>query len=81
MIGMLFLYSLMSGTYGIPRIARLEMERRSLVEANRYLAVELIESDRQRQLLRSDPSYIESIARTRYRMARPGETIYRYHGQ
>ncbi|MBU8933207.1 MAG: septum formation initiator family protein [candidate division Zixibacteria bacterium] len=80
-IGGLFLYSLMSGTYGIPRIARLELERRSLVEANRYLTVELIENDRLRQLLRSSPSYIEGIARTRYYMVRPNETIYRYRGQ
>ena len=80
-IGVLFFYSLMSGTYGIPRIARLEIERRSLVDANRHLTVELIESDRLRQLLKSDPSYIEYIARTRYHMVRPDETIYRYRGQ
>ncbi len=80
-IGALFLYSLMSGTYGIPRIARLEMERRSLVDANRHLTVELVESDRLRQLLRSSPGYIEYVARTRYRMARPNEVIYRYRGQ
>lgn len=71
----------MSGTYGIPRIARLEMERRSLVEANRHLTVELVESDRLRQLLRSSESYIEYIARTRYRMVHPNEVIYRYRGQ
>jgi len=71
----------MSGTYSILRIVRLEFERRSLVETNRHLTVELIEKDRLRQLLMSNSDFIEHIARTRYRMVRPNETIYRFRGQ
>ena len=74
-------YSFMSGTYGIPRIIRLELEKRDLINSNRRLTAELIDSDRERQLLKNDPDYIEYIARTRYHMAFPNETIYRYRGQ
>lgn len=80
-LGLLFVYSLMSGTYGIPRIVRLELEKRSLIEANRRLTIDLIDAARIKKMLKSDPSYIEYIARTRYRMAYPNETIYRYRGQ
>lgn len=80
-IGLLFLYSLMSGTYGIPRIIRLEMERKALIEANRRELVDLIDAERVRKMLQSDKTYIEYLARTRYRMAYPDETIYRYRGQ
>ena len=80
-IGLMFLYSLMSGTYGIPRIIRLEMERKALIEANRRDLVDLVDADRKRKMLESDETYIEYIARTRYHMAYPDETIYRYRGQ
>ena len=80
-IGLMFLHSLLVGPYGIPRIVRLELERRSLIETNRRLTIELIEADRTRSLLRSNPRYIEYIARTRYRMVLPDETMYRYRGQ
>jgi cell division protein FtsB len=80
-IAVLLLYSFMSGTYGIPRIIRLELERKALVRANHDLLIELIDADRVRDMLRNDPHYIEYIARTRYYMAYPNETIYRYRGQ
>ena len=79
--GLLFLYSLCFGDYGIPRIMRLHMERENLIEANRLYTVELADAARIRQLLQSDQSYLEYIARTRYRMVRENETIYRYRGQ
>lgn len=80
-IGLLFLYSLMSGTYGIPRIIRLELQRNALIEANRKELVNLIDAARIKKMLKYDDSYIEYIARTRYHMVYPGETIYRYRGQ
>lgn len=80
-VGLMFLYTLMGGTYSIPRIIRLEYERRALTEANRQYTAELIDAARIRDLLRTNRSYIEYIARTRYRMVRPDETIYRYRGQ
>ncbi|HWR83661.1 MAG TPA: septum formation initiator family protein [Candidatus Deferrimicrobium sp.] len=76
-----FAYSLMAGMYSLPRIVRLELERKSLLSINRELSAEVIDADRIRQMLLTDPGYIEYIARTKYRMARPNETIYRYRGQ
>jgi len=80
-VGLIFFYTLMSGTYGIPRIIRLEMQRHTLIESNQRLTAELIDDGRICKLLENDPSYIEYIARTKYRMVRPNETIYRYRGQ
>ena len=80
-IAVLFVYSLMSGTYGLPRIVRLEMEKKSLIQANQELRGELIDAERIRTLLLTDPDYIEYVARTRYHMVYPNETIYRYRGQ
>lgn len=80
-IGIMFLYSLMSGTYGIPRIIRLELEKRAMAEANQRELVDLIDAARMKEMLESDPNYIEYIARTRYHMVYPGEVIYRYRGQ
>ncbi len=80
-IGLLFLYSLMSGTYGIPRIIRLEVERKALIESNRRELVDLVDAARIKKMLESDPVYLEHLARTRYHMTYPDETIYRYRGQ
>ena len=80
-LGLLFCYSLMVGTYSLPRIARLELKRQALTTTNKKLTVKLVDAARIRRLAQSDPSYIEYIARTKYHMARPGETIYRYRGQ
>lgn len=80
-ITIIFLLSLVNSTYGIPRIVRLELRKHNLIEGNRDLTIELIDAERIRQMLRSDPLYIEKIARTRYRMVYPGETIYRFRGQ
>jgi len=80
-IGLTFLYSLLSGTYGVPRIIRLEMEKSALIEANRNKTAALVDAVRIRKRLVSDPEFIESIARSRYYMIYPGETIYRYQGR
>jgi len=80
-IGLLFFYSLMAGTYSIPRIVRLELQKNALEESNRQLLVELIDNDRVHKMLESDPIYLERIARTRFHMARPDETIYLYRGR
>lgn len=79
-VGLLFFYSLMVGTYSIPRIIRLELEKQELVESNQQLLINLIDNDRVRKMLESDPIYLERIARTRFHMARPNETIYLYRG-
>jgi len=78
-LGLFFFYSLMSGTYGVPRIIRLELEKKTLVRDNHQRLVELIDAVRVRGMLRSSPAYIEYIARTQYYMIYPNEVIYRYY--
>lgn len=73
-------YSLVSGSYGIPRIIKLELTKSSLADSNRRLTAELIDAVKLREMLLYDKEYIEYIARTRYFMVKPKETIYRYHG-
>lgn len=80
-LGVLFVYGLLFGTYSIPRIAKLHLKEQSLVEDNRKLTADLIDAVRQREMLQSSPEYIEYIARTRYFMVRPDETVYRYRIQ
>ena len=80
-LGLFFLYSFMSGNYGVIRILKLELEHKALVESNRQLTAELIDAVRVREMLKHDKYYIEYIARTRYHMAYPNETIYRFQGQ
>ena len=79
-MGALFFYSLMVGTYSIPRIIRLEMEKSELTRSNQQLLVDLIDNDRVRKMLESDPIYLERIARSRFHMTRPNETIYLHRG-
>ena len=81
LISLFFAYSFVSGDYGIPRIVRLELEKRGLDTANRKQLAMLIDATRERDMLKSDPVYIEYIARTKYHMAHPNETIYRYRGR
>ena len=78
---LLFLYSIMSGTYGIPRIARLHFEKQALIESNHRRTADLVDLTRVRRLLQCDNGYIEQIARKRYHMVRSNETIYRYRGR
>ncbi len=80
-VSLFFVYSLMSGTYGIPRIVRLSMEKNALIEANRHYTIELVDATRVRKLLLHDRSFIEQIARSQFHMVRQNETIYRYRGQ
>ena len=80
-IGLFFIYSLFSSTYGIKRIVSLHLEKNTLIDMNRQEYVKLIDGQQMQNLLLHDHEYIEYIARTRYHMVYPGETIYRYRGQ
>lgn len=77
----LFVWSCFDGEYGIIRIAKLSMERNTIARANQRELAQLIDATRIRDLLKSDKGYIEFIARTRYHMAAPNETIYRFRGR
>ncbi len=77
LIGLFFAWSFVSGDYGVPRIVRLELEKKGLEEANRRQLTLLIDATHEREMLRSDSLYISYIARTKYHMALPNETLYR----
>jgi len=81
LICLFFVYSLLSSTYGIKRIITLKLEKNTLIDMNRQEFVKLIDGQQMRNLLLHNKDYIEYIARTRYHMVYPGETIYRYRGQ
>ena len=74
-------YSWTFGTYSVPRIVKLQLQKSALIDANRNLTADLVDAVRVRDMLRTDKDFIEQIARTRYYMIRPGETIYRYRGR
>lgn len=80
-LALFFLYSFMSGTYGIPRIIRLKMEKDALIKSNRQQLAQLVDREQTRDKLLYDFRYIEYIARTKYHMVAPNEIIYRYRGQ
>ena len=80
-LAIVFVGSLLFGTYSIPRIIKLHLQRSSLIQANRRLSTELVDAARVVKMLKSDPGYLEQIARSRYYMAREDETIYRYRGR
>ncbi|MEW6050708.1 MAG: septum formation initiator family protein [Candidatus Zixiibacteriota bacterium] len=81
LVVVLLIYSIASDTYGVLRIVKLEMEKRALQEANLRQTADLIDAARELDLLKSDRSYIEFIARTQYHMARPNETIFRFRSR
>jgi len=80
-VGLFFLFSLFSSTYGVKRIISLHLEKNTLQDMNREAFIKLIDGNRIKYLLQHDKDYIEYIARTRYHMVFPGETVYRYQGQ
>ena len=80
-VALLVVYSFMSGTYGIPRIVRLKLEKEALISENREFVAIIVDAERTRGMLKNDRDYIENIARTKYFMAYPNETIYRYSGR
>ncbi len=59
----------------------LKLEKNTLIDLNRQEFVKLVDGQKMKNLLLHDDDYIEYIARTRYHMVYPGETIYRYQGQ
>jgi cell division protein FtsB len=80
-IGLFLVWSSFDSEYGLTRIIRLQMEQKAMLRTNQREMAELIDAVRVRDLLRTDKGYIEYIARTRYHMAAPNETIYRFRGR
>ena len=55
----------------VKRLSQLKAENNALIAQNKELAGKIL-------LLRSDPAYIESIARNELGMVKPGDVVYRW---
>jgi cell division protein FtsB len=69
-------YSYFGGSYGLIQLLRLKQRQETL---NREIVRLQQQQDSLRQeiqLLQNDTTYIEKVARERYRMGKPGEKIY-----
>jgi len=67
-----------------PELAKLqEMQRRyGELETNRNLAtVEQLRLSREKELLKTDPEFLENVARDKLDLMKPGETIFRLDGR
>jgi cell division protein FtsB len=68
--------TLVLGNYGFFQIMRLERQKTELKREIERLKKEHEELVRSKELLKNDLAYIEKIAREKYRMVRPGETVF-----
>ena len=69
-------YSYFGGSYGLIQLWRLKLQQAAL---NREIVQLERQQDSLRQeirLLQNDTTYIEKVARERYRLGKPGEKIY-----
>jgi len=80
MIAFIFCYSLLSGAYSLPQVVKLSMERDGLIQSNREQFAALVDAERIKGMLTNNPLYIKFIARTKYHMVFPNETVYRHRG-
>jgi len=70
-------YSYFGGSYGLIQLWRLQQREATLNREVMRLQVQQDSLRREIQLLQSDTTYIEKIARERYKLGRPGEKIYK----
>ena len=63
---------------GLPRYRRLQSEVHDLRESNEELVREIAELKSEIEALRSDPSYIERIARDELGMVRDEEIVFQF---
>jgi cell division protein FtsB len=69
-------YSYLGGSYGLIQLWRLNQRRAALDREVMRLQVQQDSLRREIQLLQTDTTYIEKLARERYKMGKPGEKIY-----
>ena len=69
-------YSYFGGSYGLIQLWRLQQRQTALTHEVMRLQVQQDSLYREIQLLQTDTTYIEKLARERYKMGKPGEKIY-----
>jgi len=75
-IGGVIAYLFVAGPRGAFNLLSLWRTENALERRELRLSAEIVELETQRNRLETDTLYIERIARTEYRMARPDEVIY-----
>jgi cell division protein FtsB len=76
--GLLFLWSLIVGEMGVVKYYRMSAHARSLRSEIDHLKKDNARLSQEVSALRSDPAYIERVARDKIGLARPGEVVYFY---
>jgi cell division protein FtsB len=69
-------YSYFGGSYGLIQLWRLQQRQAALDREVMRLQVQQDSLRREIQLLQTDTTYIEKLARERYKMGKAGEKIY-----
>jgi cell division protein FtsB len=70
-------YSYFGGSYGLIQLWRLQQRQAALDREVMRLQVQQDSLRREIHLLQTDSTYIEKVARERYKMGKPGEKIYK----
>lgn len=70
-------YSYFGGSYGLIQLWRLQQREAALNREVMRLQVQQDSLRREIHLLQNDTTYIEKIARERYKLGKPGEKIYK----
>ncbi len=68
--------TILLGNYGIFQIMRLDRQKSELLQDIERLKNEHEELMRSKEKLKNDLTYIEKVAREKYRMVKPGEKVY-----
>jgi cell division protein FtsB len=71
-----FLYFLISGDLGLLRLRSLHQLHDQLQAEELALAAEVVDLDTRKRLLETDTLFIEQVARSEFKLSRPGETVY-----
>lgn len=65
------------GDHGVYQLYRLQQERSEIQQAIVKLRVEKLKLEAEKTRLETDFEYIEQLAREKYRMAKPGEKVFK----
>lgn len=65
------------GDHGLYQLVRLKSERADIQERITELRTLRQELEAEKTRLETDPDYIEKLAREKYRMAKPGEKVFK----
>jgi len=77
-LGLVFLWSLIVGEMGVVKYYRMSAHARVLRSEIERMKTDNARLSREVEALRTDPAYIERMARDKIGLARPGEVVYYY---